>query len=438
MTSKSLNFKMKLGIIFIALAINVFAGGVTKNVILFIGDGMGMSAIDLSRMLVVGKENLLEFEKAPVIGIQKTYSANVLVTDSAAAGTALATGNKTNNAAIGVDAGGKTVKNLIEASKEKGKATGVITTVTITHATPAVFGGHTLSRDELPISDEYAKYKSADIYMGGGREYFIPKSSAGSLRQDERNLISEFSESGYKYISTRQELLETEDGKILGLFEMDYIPFVIDREYFKSEAPTLAEMTKKALSILSKNDNGFFVMIEAGKIDWAAHENDAGSLVKEVGELNEAVKEALEFLKSNPDTIIIVTADHETGGIGMSTGDYSLNPEMLRSQKISAREMTKLLYKKGAVEVRDVLKKYAGIDKMIKKDVDSIMKFYEVADVGRYIGSEAQIGFTTMAHSGQSVPVYVFGKNSEKFAGVYENVEIAKKIAEISGVELGK
>lgn len=423
-------------IMIMTVSVTVFGAENAKNVIFFIGDGMGMSAIDMSRIALAGKENRLEFEKAPYIGLQKTYSANSLVTDSAAGGTALATGHKTNNAAVGVDDKGRNVINLVEASKVAGKSTGVVTTVTITHATPGVFGGHTLSRDELPLADEYALYKSADIYMGGGRIYFTPQSEAGSKRRDDRNLIDEFKKAGYNYVSNKNELKEIKEGKVLGLFAEEYLPFVIDREHLKADVPELSEMVAKSIELLKKNEKGFFLMVEAGKIDWAAHDNDAGALIREVEELNKAVSVAVDFMKEDKNTLIIVTADHETGGIGMGIGEYSINPVLLKKQKISAREIAKLIEGKNDEEIKKVFKEYAGITRVPAKELEKIKKYYDKTDIGRFLGSIAEIGFTTMEHSGQSVPVYAFGKGSEMFAGVYENTDIPLKISALTGVSL--
>lgn len=415
-----------------------FSGELTKNVILFIGDGMGMSTIDASRIALFGKDGSFEFEKAPYIGIQKNYSLNSLVTDSAAAGTALATGYKTNNSMISILPDGKNLKTLVEAAKEKNKSAGIITTVTITHATPAVFGAHTPSRDELPVADEFAKYKSADVYLGGGQVFFTPKSTEGSKRTDERNLIEEFRSDGYDFADTPEKLEASNSKKLLGLFSPEHLPYFIEREYLRANVPSLAQMTKKALNILSANKNGFFVMIEGGKIDWSNHGHDLATTIREMEEFNLAVKEGIDFLKTNPDTVIIVTADHETGGIGLSTGDYVITPEKLLKQKISAIEMVKLIEGKTEEEVREVLKIYAGIDKISKKDLGKIMKATEPVDLGTLLTNRADIGYTTTSHTGQSIPVYAFGKNGDKFSGVYENTEIAKKIANVSGLELTK
>jgi len=410
-----------------------------KNVIFFIGDGMGLESVDLSRIILVGKDGYLDFEKAPYTGIAKTYSANTLVTDSAAAGTALATGFKTNNAWLSITPDGKPVKTLLEAAKELGKSTGLITTVTITHATPAAFGAHTTSRDELPVADQYAQFKSADIYMGGGLSYFLPKSNPKSKRNDERNLIEEFKQAGYEFVSTPEELKNAKapNGKILGLFDYEYLPYFMDREFLKSKVPSLADMTRKALEVLSRNKNGFFVMIEGGKIDWANHAHDAACAAWETYEFNEAVKVALEFLQKNYNTLIIVTADHETGGIGLSTGKYEITPDVLKKQKLSCETLAGLVKGKSDSEIKEIFKEYVGIEDLKPEEIEKIKKGVTL-DIANIISTRAQIGWTTTSHSGGSVPVYAFGRGAQYFTGVYDNTDIAKKIADLAGYTLSK
>lgn len=427
-------------IFLVFLAFSLVNAGTVKNVIFFIGDGCGISIIDVSRTVLVGKEGYLSFEEAPYIGLQKTYSANTLVTDSAAAGTALATGFKTNNGYLSITPDGKPVKTLLEAAKEKGKATGVITTVTITHATPAAFAAHTTSRDELPIADQYAQFKSADIYMGGGLSYFIPQSSSSaSKRKDERNLVAEFKDAGYEFVSTPTDLEKSTAplGKLLGLFSNEQIPYYIDREYEKASVPTLAQMTEKALEILNRNPNGFFIMIEGGKIDWANHGHDPATAVWEVYEFNEAIKVALDFLKENPDTLIIITADHETGGIGLSTGKYEYTPDILKGQKVSAEVLTRLVKDKSDEDIKKIFTDFVGILDLKLEELEKI-KTAKALTIGDIISARAQIGWSTTTHSGQSIPVYAFGEEAQHFAGVYENTDIARLIAKSAGLVLSQ
>ncbi len=437
---KKFRLKVFLTIIILFLSTLSFAQEPkVKNVIFFIGDGMGLESIDISRIIILGKERYFNFETAPYVGISKTYSANTLVPDSAAAGTALATGFKTNNAWISITPDGRKVKTLLESAKELGKSTGLITTVTITHATPAAFGAHTTARDELPIADQYAEFKTADIYMGGGLAYFLPQSDPISKRKDNRNLIEEFQKAGYEFVSTLEELEKAKapNGKLLGLFSLEYLPYYMDREYLKKRVPSLAEMTKKALEILSRNPKGFFVMIEGGKIDWANHVHDAGCAAWEIFEFDEAVKVALDFLRENPDTLIVITADHETGGVGLSTGKYEITPEVLMKQKLSCEILADMVKGKNDEEIKQIFKEFVGITDLKVEEIERIKKATSL-EIANVISARAQIGWTTTSHSGGSVPVYAFGKGAEVFAGVYDNTDIAKKIAKLAGYKLSE
>lgn len=436
------NFRLKFFltiIVLFLLTLSFAQDPKVKNVIFFIGDGMGIESIDLSRIIILGKEKYFAFETAPYVGISKTYAANTLVTDSAAAGTALATGFKTNNAWLSITPDGKRVKTLLEAAKELGKSTGLLTTVTITHATPAAFGAHTTARDELPIADQYAEFKTADIYMGGGLAYFLPKSDPRSRRKDDRNLIEEFKRAGYEFVSTPEELEKAKapNGKLLGLFSELHLPYYMDREYLKERVPSLAEMTKKALEILSRNPKGFFVMIEGGKIDWANHAHDGAAAAWETFEFDEAVKVALNFLRRNPHTLIVITSDHETGGIALSTGKYEITPEVLMKQKLSSDTLARMVRGKTDEEIRQIFRDFVGITDLRAEELERIKRATSL-DIADVISARAQIGWTTTSHSGGSVSVYAFGREARVFSGVYDNTDIAKKIAKVAGYKLSE
>ncbi len=429
MVVRRLNLKLFVGILF--CSITLFAE--VKNVILMIGDGMGLALVDISRIALVGKDKYLEFEDSAVVGLQKTYSQDSLVTDSAAAATALSTGHKTKNSYLGVSVDGTThLKNLIEVAKQKGKSTGLVTNVTITHATPAGFAVHTNSREELSVADQYAEYKNVDVLLGAGEEYFIPKNIEGSKRKDGRDLISEFVSSGYKVVKTKKELMSIDIKKVdklLGLFKYLDTTYYIDRKFLNREnLPTLAELSDVALKILSKNEKGFFLMIEAGKIDWACHANDIATALWEVYEFNEAVKVVKKFLSKHPqDTLVIITSDHETGGLGLSSGEYRFFPEKILLQKISCAQIAKILKGQTQKTIVEKFFEYTGIDNLTKEEIEIISKG-QAREIGKIISSRIEIGWTTGTHSGCSVLVYAFGKNAQLFSGVYENIDIASKI----------
>ncbi|NUM36875.1 MAG: alkaline phosphatase [Candidatus Brocadiae bacterium] len=407
-----------------------------KNVIFFIGDGMGMAVVDVARIVLQGKEGYLDFEKAPYVGITKTYSSDTLVTDSAAAGTALATGHKTNKGWLGVTPDGKKVKNLMEAAKEQNKSIGAVTTVTISHATPAAFLAHADSRYEGDIVNQYADKKYMDVLLGGGINYFIPKQEKFSKRKDNRNVLKEFAESGYDVVTNKESMEKAKKAKILGVFAPTDLPYYLDRELYPS--PSLKDLTIKALEVLSKNEKGFVLMIEGGKIDWACHGHDVGAAIYEIYDMNEAIKAALEYIKKNPDTLLLVTSDHETGGVGLSTGEYKILPEVFKKQKRSTEEIAKQIKNKGEQEVIKIMADLAGIEDLTPEEIKNLLSDTEkqgmyqsskAGTVGDIIARRANIGFTTTTHTGQSIPIYAFGKGAKVFSGVYDNTDVAKKIA---------
>ncbi|HOP34278.1 MAG TPA: alkaline phosphatase, partial [Defluviitoga tunisiensis] len=295
-----------------------FASGV-NNVIFFIGDGMGANHMLLASYLE-GYE--LTMMKAPYTGYALTYSADSNVTDSAAAGTALATGYKTNNGMIGILPNGEIVSTISEVLAKEGYKTGIIATSRITHATPASYYGHVLDRDDEDKLAEQLVNSNLSVVLGGGSKNFNP-----TTRKDGKDLIAVAKENGFDYITSKQELNSYSGDKVLGLFNSNHMNSVTERS---DNEPLLPEMTAKALEILSKEGTPFFLMVEGSQIDWEGHDNDVYGVWKEVVELDQAVKVALDFAKDHPDTLIIVTADHETGGLGLSTGS-PMNLEMVRS-----------------------------------------------------------------------------------------------------------
>ncbi|MHB0912389.1 MAG: alkaline phosphatase [Armatimonadota bacterium] len=251
-----------------------------KNVILLIGDGMGTAQITLARLEL---SRALNIDSMPYAGLVTTHSADSKITDSAAAATALATGHKTANGMISTLPDGTKPETILEAAMRKGKAVGLVTTVTATHATPAAFGAHVGARsDETEIGRQYLA-AGIGVIMGCGQPYFD---------------LAEAKRLGYTVVDSEEELGKAE-GKLLAHFE---------------KRPSLAVMTRAALSDLSQDPDGFFLMVEGGQIDWRCHDNDAAGTVRETEDFDEAVGAALSFAKRG-DTLVVVTADHETGGL---------------------------------------------------------------------------------------------------------------------------
>ena len=434
--------KIVISIIFIFLSLNIIMAEPTpKNVIVFIGDGMGFSIVDLSRIILQGKENYLNFETVPTVGIAKTYCANNLITDSAAAGTALACGQKTNKGYLGLDTNENILHSLVDICHNMGKSTGVVTNVTITHATPSAYLAHINKRNERKIAEQYLENTNYDLVLGGGWGYFLPATEKDSKRNDNLNLLQKLYEHNFNVALNKEDLIKAsaENKKLIGMFAPEDLPYRIDRPYYPSTIPTIVDMTKHAIQFLSKNENGFFLMVEAGKIDWAMHAHDAGTAVQEIADLQEAYQVALDFLAKNPDTLIIVTADHETSGCGLGVGK-DLNLKKFNQQKASTAYIANLIKNKSEKEIKNILHQFLHLKKIPKKAMKKLLQKTDSKEwyspektkvITKLIAKKAHIGFTTSRHSGQSVGVYATGAGHNVFSGVYENFEIAKKIIQL-------
>lgn len=277
-----------------------------KNVILLIGDGMGDNQINMARLSKGSDLHMDQIETKIKVGTNNLFGQT---TDSAAAATAIACGVKTFNGWLGFDGDLNEMDSLIDVSKELNKKTGLVTTVTITHATPAAFAAHSADRGrESDIAIQMMK-QDIDVLMGGGRNNFEQETDNGlTLIEDAKN------EKGYTYVSNLQDMNKADGDKLLGLFtETGPLPY--DRDRDKDTIPSLSQMTQKAIDTLSKGEDGFFLMVEGGKIDTAGHANDKENNIGETLAFDEAVKVALDFAKKDKNTLVIVTADHETGDL---------------------------------------------------------------------------------------------------------------------------
>lgn len=360
-----------------------------QNVILLIGDGMGMGQIEIARKLEYGKDGRLFMESLPHTALVHTESANNLVTDSAAGGTALATGRKTNNGMIGVTPDGKEADSILDLFKKNGKKAGIISTNTITDATPAAFTASVSNR--WSGQDEIARQRlesGVDVLLGGGRAYFKPEKQSG------RDLLKEAKQKGYAYAVNREELLSAKGSKPLGLFNEGYMNFKSDRQILESKEPSLKEMTEKAIDILSKGEQGFFLMAEGARIDHASHAGDITGIWKETIEFDEAVKFAVEWAQKDKETLVLIVADHETMGISASEPldiqhlkEVKASPQYMASQL--AKDENRGIYRSESV--KNVLKKYANID-LTEKEIESFNRKLQNTDSQVYPQSLAKMG----------------------------------------------
>ncbi|GAB4285785.1 MAG: alkaline phosphatase [Ignavibacteriaceae bacterium] len=327
-----------------------------ENIILLIGDGMGINYVAAS---VLSMEND-PFRKFDITGFSITSSADKLITDSAAGATAIATGYRTNNYFIGVDTLYQPLYSFFSLAESLNKSTGLVATSTITHATPASFVANVNNRaDELEIARQMI-YKDLEVVIGGGKKFFLPLKDNGS-REDDQNLIDSLKNSGYNFINSFPELVsDTSDDKFFAILSLEGLPKASERDY------SLGTLTSIALKKLSSDPDGFVLMVEGSQIDWAGHYHETDYLLNELSDFNTAINTALDFAIEDKNTLVIVTADHETGGMAITAGE---------------------------------------------KD-----------------GSELEIKYLTGGHTAGLVGVFAYGPGAEKFSGVYDNYILGRKI----------
>lgn len=427
------------------------AAAPSHNLIVLIGDGMGPAQVTAARNYLrytKGVEHL-ELDRY-YVGQATTYAdrgedggvvVSGLVTDSASAGTAFATGHKTYNAGISVsnEDVSKPFASVIEASEKAGKSTGLVTTARITHATPAVFASHVRNRDnESAIASQYLE-SGVDVLFGGGKQFFVTKEEKG--KRTDKSLIGDFQAKGYQVVYDAQGLGGLKSGtKALGLFGNSHVDYAPDRT---DAVPSLAAMSQKALEILSADPKGFAMMIEGGRIDHASHANDFPTAVQEVLDFDAAVKVAMDFAKSNGNTSVVITADHETGGLSLGRDNiYESNYDLWDKQKYSSEKISSSL--KAAKTVEDV-KKIVEDNTWIKDLTDEEAQYIMQGDGSSYqqeggynavISKRLLIGWTGHGHSGTDVGVWAYGPIADKVKGQVDNTDIAKSSASVIGVDL--
>jgi alkaline phosphatase len=413
-----------------------------KNVIVMIGDGMGPAAVTLTR-LVSGKDSLVHDEY--LIGMRRTSSQDKIVTDSAAAATAMATGKLTKNDYLGVTSSGQPLGTVLEAAKfQKRMATGLVVKSRITHATPGGFSAHVMDRDDEQRIAVHQLGLRVDLMFGGGRDRFLPKTVGGG-RKDDRNLLAEARETGYQVITTSEALAGDLRLPVMGLFNDGALHYDIDRATTKE--PSLEEMTRKALQLLSQREEGFFLMIEGSEIDHTAHANDGGALVPEVLGYEAAFAAAIEFAKHDGRTLVVSTADHETGGLAITGGDRSSvtsGPRRLKANRVSTDAMVTMITEGKALE--DVLLEYANVKNVTDEEKaayeaatpgkESELQKRRILVLGKIISSRANIKWACPDHSGVDVSVYAYGPGQELFRGSRPATWMATAVAQLLGLDL--
>ena len=358
-----------------------------KNVIYLIGDGMGFGAVT---SLLLSEDEVTGFEQAPVIGLSETCSANNYVTDSAAGGTALATGTRTNNGFVGADPEGNQLTSVLRKAQAMGKKTGIVVNTTLTEATPASFyAGVTSRKMVFDIAKQFTE-SNVDVAIGGGLDHFI-------ARPDSLDLTATLIEKGYDVFLNWETVLGTDSEKFVGILplydlhrreenngtasaaegqevclaaQLASLNEDVNTTHLSEPTVYLEKATVKALDILSRNNkDGFFLMIESAIIDGYGHNNDSDGMIVEMKEFNRTLQNMIDYVNNNPETLLVVTADHETGGTGVYYNGHNPGNE-------------------GPVKLK----------------------------------------FSTSGHTGTVVPIFAYGPGAENFAGLMKNIDVPKKI----------
>ena len=443
-----------------------------KYVFYFIGDGMGLNQVAATQYYLRSCEgelgvNSLCFTQFPYVGVATSYSGNRNVTDSAAGGTALATGNKTYNGAIGVNIDGASVESIAEKAHRHGAKVGVATSVTINHATPASFYAHQKDRNDY--------YEIGAQLPASGFEFFAGGDLAEKVNSDDRtapHLYDLAREAGYVIVRGYDEYVALNDGvsKVMLIQESDAVentlPYAIDA---REGDLTLTQVTKAAIDHLydKRHKKGFFLMVEGGKIDYACHANDAATALQEVVDFDNAISVAYEFYKQHPhETLIVITADHETGGLTLGNGAYALNYGALQAQKVSQAGFSRIVNRmrhesKDSVtweQMQAALKENFGFWDSVslsERDTKALHDEYVRSFTGeknvkmaeslyyrdepisalavRILSRIAMVSWPLGSHTAAYVPIFAVGNGADYFGGVMDNIDIPKRIAEIAG-----
>jgi alkaline phosphatase len=415
------------------LSHSALAANSPKNIIMMVGDGMGPAYTTAYRMYA-DDPSTPEVEQTVfdrlLVGMASTHPDmdTGYVTDSAAGATALSTGVKTYNGAIGVDANKKPVQTVLEFAKIQGRKTGIAVTSQINHATPASFGAHNDSRQNYnQIADSYFDDKIngqfvLDVMLGGGWKYFI---------REDRNLVEEFKAAGFQYVDNLTQLDMVKTGTpLLGLFADTGMPWALD----SANQMRLPTLTKAAIHQL-ENDQGYFLLIEASQIDWAGHGNDIGDVMAEMHDLAMTLEWLEQYIVKNPDTLMVLTADHSTGGLSIgANGNYSWSPKWLKNLKASPAEIgTQLITAKDRGALATDLLGFELTNEEIASisaiESDKVRPFHKA--ISKILDNRSNTGWTTSGHTGVDVQIFAKGAGSERFRGHMDNTGIAQTVFEL-------
>ncbi len=430
--------------------------GAVKNIIFMVSDGMSLGTLTLSDLFKRQRDGRntawidLYQQKKGSRALMDTASASSLVTDSAAASSAWGGGKRVSNGSLNVNPDGSFNKPILQKFKAQGKSVGCVTTVPITHATPAGFCVNSAKRSDMPgIALQYLDL-NFDVMMGGGTEFFD-----GKLRQDKKDLFKAFTQSGYEVVKNREAMMALSadaDKPLLGVFHEDGLPYALDRENdpeLKQSIPTLKEMTRTAIAKLKRNPKGFVMQIEGGKVDWAAHANDAPALIYDQLDFDEAVAEALSFAEEDGQTLVMITTDHGNANPGLFYGDNAnANLESLFNYKhtndwilngirpsTSLREVQERIefaqgWAASEEEAKGLLSHYQQKDEMGVYNPRKL-PFRPMAVMAE---KHTSIGWASMDHSGDYVELTAFGPGSDQLPSIVKNFELHEWMLERTGM----
>ncbi|WP_257670304.1 alkaline phosphatase [Parapedobacter tibetensis] len=433
-------------------------GKTAKNIIFMVSDGMSIGTLSMANMLNERRAGRLcewmslYHDGVVSRGLMDTASANSLVTDSAAASSSWGGGIRVNNGALNVAPDGSHPIPILQKFKAANKAVGCVTSVPITHATPAGFCVNSNSRSDQPgIALMYHDLRF-DVMMGGGTEFF-----SAEKREDKQDVFGKFAASGFQVAKTREEMLAIDagakDAPILGVFHQDGLPYALDREHdetLKNGTPALAEMVGTAIRHLQKNPNGFVLQVEAGKVDWAAHANDVGALLYDQLAFDEAVATAIAFAEADGDTMVIITTDHGNANPGLFSGSKATtNFERIMDfrhtndwilQGISrdftpAQVRERIEYAQDIAvsgdEAKQILSYY-----VTEPNEDGLYNPYKLPfrDLAAIQERYTSVGWGSMGHSGDHVEIAVYGAGRELLKPFVRNTDMHNLMLEAAGV----
>jgi alkaline phosphatase len=431
-----------------------------RNIIVLYADGVAITQFEFGRYSSRALRNSGYAVTDTVlrqgsIGFLTTHPHEAFATDSAATASAMSTGVKTTIGAIGVGPDGKPERTAVEVAKAAGKRVGLVTTAEIYDASPAAFSVHTRNRGNYAdIVDQYLSLEP-DLMLGGGSDQFLPEGVSGGKRKDGRDVLAAFAGKGYAVVRNAAELRAASGRRLLGLFSDDSMDFEIDRA--STPQPSYAEMVAAALKSLENSPQGFFLFAENENTDTAGHRNDAAALMRDLWAFDAGVQAALDFQKRNPDTLIVVTGDHETGGLSITYAQRDLKDASSRNRFYAGDEHLKLLSGitislDKALDSLGRAPTSADLDKLVSthfpgfrldEDLREVILKRQMLErnytypvrnaLGRMVARQTGVYWGTSGHTTEPVVVGAIGPGAERFRGYHDNTDFARILRELFG-----